>query len=110
MAISDLIRKAGKKIVDVTSDVLSAPARIAADNARVKANGQIAQIKMVRDMKNVPDKGNESDPLFRARASVSNMKTDALQAARKKASAAPANQGDFQTEYAKRMSGKATRF
>lgn len=62
------------KVVDAASDVMSAPARSKARNAKKRADAEVAMIKMVRAKKGEPDKGNESDPLFRARANVQAMR------------------------------------
>lgn len=95
MAISNIIKKVANKVVDVTSDVLSAPARMNAAAAKTKADNDVAAIKTVRAMKGVPDKGDQSDPLFRARAVVSNLKTD---------------NANYAADYAKKMSPKPKRF
>lgn len=95
MAISKQIKKIGNKIVDVTSDIMSAPARIKANNSKSKADSDVKQIKTVREMKNVPDEGDERDPLFRMRVNVSNMKTDSQR---------------YSDEYARKMSPKPKRF
>lgn len=56
-----------RKAKDVTSDVLSAPKRAYYDAKTRGSERQYKAYKMVNDSKGVPDKGNESDPLFRAR-------------------------------------------
>lgn len=108
MAIKDLINTAKNKVIDVASDVLSAPTRIKANLDAEAAARKTADIITVRKMKNVPDKGNYTDPLFRARMNVSGYNFDAEQARKKAATEKPT--GDYQTDYAKRMSGKPTRF
>lgn len=85
MAIKDIIKKAKNKVVDVASDIMSAPARIKSQMSVDKANSQIADLKMVRDMKHMEDSGNWKDPLFRARANVSNMKFEREYAAKRAA-------------------------
>lgn len=92
MAISNTIKKVGKKVVDVASDVMSGFAPQRAANNQKKVDAQVKDIKMVREMKKVPDGGDYRDPLFRARANVSNMKAD------------------YEMDYAKKMSKKPTRF
>ena len=110
MAIKDTFNKAKAKVIDVASDIMSAPAQARAINAKKKADAQVADIKMVRQFKGKePVPNDERSPLFRARANVSNMGFEREQAM-KKAAKAPANQGNYETEYAKRMSGKPTRF
>jgi hypothetical protein len=86
-----IIQKAKKKIIDVASDMMSAPARIKAEAAKKKADQDVADIKLVRETKNVDTSDKDyRDPVFRARANVSNMK--------------------FEREYSKKMSGKSHRF
>lgn len=76
MAITDTFKKIKDKVIDVTSDVISAPARIKAAGIKAKADADVSDLKMVSQMKNVTDKGNYTDPLFRARANVSGIKLD----------------------------------
>ncbi len=78
-----------KKIINKTSDILSAPARAKAQLVKEKADQVVRDIKTVRAAKNIDlsDK-NYKDPIFRARANVSN----------------------YENDYAKKMSGKSTRY
>lgn len=92
MAILDTIKKAKAKVIDVTSDILSAPARAKAANQMKKADADVQDIKFVREAKGVQDGGDYRDPLFRARANVSNLKTT------------------YEQDYAKKMSKKPNRF
>lgn len=76
-----------KKVVDVASDIMSAPARMKAKKAMIKADQDVADIKMVREMKSVDSSDMDwRDPLFRARANVSGLKYEA-EYARKRANA-----------------------
>jgi hypothetical protein len=76
-----------KKIIDVASDIMSAPARMKAKKAMIKADQDVADIKMVREMKSVDSSDMDwRDPLFRARANVSGLKYEA-EYARKRANA-----------------------
>lgn len=61
-------------ITDKVSDVISAPARLKANNAKKRADAEVAMIRLVRENRGKPDKGDESDPLFRARATVREMR------------------------------------
>ena len=73
-----IIKKAKDKIIDVASDIMSAPARMKAKKAMIKADQDVADIKMVREMKNVDSSDMDwRDPLFRARANVSGLKFEA---------------------------------
>ena len=57
---------------------MSAPARMKAKKAMIKADQDVADIKMVREMKNVDSSDMDwRDPLFRARANVSGLKFEA---------------------------------
>lgn len=76
-----------KKVIDVASDIMSAPARMKAKKAMIKADQDVADIKMVREMKSVDSSNMDwRDPLFRARANVSGLKYEA-EYARKRANA-----------------------
>jgi hypothetical protein len=90
MAILDTIKKAKHKVIDVTSDAISFPARRKANKEIAKSTQNVNDIKMVRKAKGVQDGGDYRDPLFRARANVSNM--------------------SFEQEYAARRSGKPSRY
>lgn len=80
---TDAARAAVKnKVIDKVSDVLSVVPRMKAKNAIAKADGLVADIKLVREAKGTEDAGDQSDPLFRARANVSNYKSD-LEASQK---------------------------
>lgn len=95
MAIKDTVKKVINKITDTTSDVLSVPARAKADAANKKADADVADIKLVRKTKGVDTSGSDyKDPIFRARANVSNMKFDR----------------EYAQTYAKKMSGKKSLF
>lgn len=63
-------KKAFNKAVDVTSNILSAPARMKADASIRKSNQLLEDVQTVRKAKGVQDKGDYRDPLFRARANV----------------------------------------
>jgi len=58
------------KVIGKTSDVLSAPARLKYGLRNRTSDSKYKTFKTVNDMRGVPDKGNESDPLFRARATM----------------------------------------
>jgi hypothetical protein len=76
-----------KKVIDVASDIMSAPARMKAKKAMIKADQDVADIKMVREMQGVDSSDMDwRDPLFRARANVSGLKYEA-EYARKRANA-----------------------
>lgn len=107
MAIKDIIKKVGAKVVDVASDVMSAPARISANNSIANSNRIFNDAKTVRDFKGKPDSGDYTDPLFRARVNNMNDKFDAEQKAKKletakKVMSKPSN---YQTDYAKMRGG-----
>jgi len=108
MAISNIIKKAGKTVINATANLISAPAQIKAAMAQSQANSDVATIKRARSYDNAPNFNNDGtvSDAFKAR-SLANDVTDRLKA---KAQKAPASQGDYQTEYSKRMSGKPTRF
>ena len=74
-------------IIDVIKDI---PARMKANASLRKAQGNAKVIDMVRNNIGQMDKGDESDPLFRARVMNNNMK--------------------YENEYASRMSKKPKRF
>jgi len=109
MAIIDKLKKAKNKVIDVASDIMSAPARMKA-NTQMKKNAQNdADLKLVKETKGVSMKGQDyHNPIFRARANVAVLKYDA-ELERKKMANKPQTK-DYQTEYAKRMSGKSNRF
>lgn len=76
-----VLKKGKDKVVDVASDILSAPSRYASHiktkNADYKYNKIMSnrkQKEMFREMdrSGVVDKGNESDPLFRYRLNAIN--------------------------------------
>jgi len=82
-----VVKKIKNKIIDVASDIMSAPARMKAKKAMIKADQDVADIKMVREMKGVDSSDMDwRDPLFRARANVSGLKYEA-EYARKRANA-----------------------
>jgi hypothetical protein len=85
-----ILNKVKNKVIDVTSDIMSAPARMKSRSAQTKADNEVKMIKMVRESRGRADKGDESDPLFRARVMVNHMK--------------------YESDYAKKMSGKSTRY
>lgn len=89
MAIKDTIKKIGSKVVDVASDVIADNFMGARANRAkaAKSNALASDMQMVKKAKGAQDGGDYRDPLFRARANVSN----------------------YETEYAMRMSGKPTR-
>lgn len=107
MAIKQIVKKVGEKVVDVASDVLSAPARIKA-NAQIKQSDRVYKdAKMVNDFKGKPDSGDYTDPLFRARINNLHDKADAQEKAAKlevakKVNAKPSN---YETDYAKMRGG-----
>lgn len=78
------LKKAGSikdKVIDVTSDILSAPKRgiekMKSDDADYKYNKIIENRRLKQmDEDGVPDKGNESDPLFRYRINEINKAFD----------------------------------
>ncbi len=49
----------------------------------IQADRNRADVLLVRKSKGKPDEGNWKDPLFRARANVSNLKTEASMRAKK---------------------------
>ena len=63
-------------VIDKTSDILSGRSGYEAD--RIASDRQYKMYKMVNDAKGVADKGNESDPLFRARNMMRSAQQDAL--------------------------------
>lgn len=82
-----IVKKIKNKIIDVASDIMSAPARMKAKKAMIKADQDVADIKMVREMQGVDSSDMDwRDPLFRARANVSGLKYEA-EYARKRANA-----------------------
>lgn len=102
-----IIQKIKNKVIDVASDIMSAPARISAANKTAKADRIFQDAKTVRDNKGKPDSGDYTDPLFRARVNNNNDKFDAEQKAKKlntakKVMAKPSN---YETDYAKMRGG-----
>ena len=77
-------RKLKDKVVDVTSDILSAPARIRANNAIKRSSEEARILRTVREMKNVPDRGNETDPLFRMRVVANRLRNESKKKTKKK--------------------------
>ena len=73
MAIKQFINKAKNKVIDVASDIMSAPAQIKSKMIQDKTNAFAKNHSMVKQMKNVPDSGGATlpngmpDTLFRAR-------------------------------------------
>lgn len=66
-----------KKAIDVTSDILSAPARMAAQKKITAANQLTDDIKLVRKTKGMQmDNADFNDPVTRARTNVANAKFD----------------------------------
>ena len=80
MQLGALKRQAKDKMIDVTSDILSAPKRAYYDSKSRASDAEYKTYKMVNDAKGVKDKGNESDPLFRARNMMQSAKKKALDA------------------------------
>lgn len=69
------IGKVKNKVIDKVSDMMSYPARRKAQKAMIKADNDVSDIKMVREMKSVDTSDRDwQDPLFRARANVSGLK------------------------------------
>jgi len=64
------LKRATGKVIDVTSNILSAPARFKGEAQERKADSQYRQQKLINDHRGQPDAGNESDPLFRARVNA----------------------------------------
>lgn len=64
------------KVIDKVSDVLSYPARRKAQKSMIKSGNIINDMKLVNEAKGTQDKGDYTDPLFRARANVSGYKVD----------------------------------
>jgi len=65
-----IVSKIKNKVVDVTSDILSAPARYKANKSIAESNRVADAIKMTREAKGAQDGGDYRDPLFRARATA----------------------------------------
>jgi hypothetical protein len=73
-----------KKIIDVTSDILSAYPRYKANKSIKKSNQMVEDIKLNRETKHydLSDK-DWKDPIFRARANVNGYKYDQEQKIKK---------------------------
>ena len=54
MAISNIIKKAGKTVINATANLISAPAQIKAAMAQSQANSDVATIKRARSYDNAP--------------------------------------------------------
>lgn len=81
---NSLANRIKNKVTDITSDVMSYPARRSAQVAQAKANKDVSDIKMVRKAKgSEPIPNDYRSPLFRARANVSNLKSQQLEALNK---------------------------
>lgn len=78
-AIKRVSSRVKNKGVDVASDILSAPKRKYYESKSRGADKKYQTYKMANDAKGVADKGNESDPLFRARAEMRLAQRKALQ-------------------------------
>ena len=83
-------KEAGAKVIEGVSDAMSIIPRMKAARAMKQADQDVADIKMVREMKGLEDKGDYRDPLFRARANVAAMEAKAKLEKKKKVTAVPA--------------------
>ena len=80
-----MLKAIKNKVIDKVSDVLSYPARRKAQKAILKSDAILKDIKTVRNSKGYDTSEKDwRDPIFRARANVSNFKTEQLQALRGK--------------------------
>lgn len=107
MAIKQTINKAKEKVIDVASDIISAPARFKASKSIAKSTRIFNDAKMVKDYKGKPDAGDYTDPLFRARINNLHDKADMKEKAlkletAKKVKNKPSN---YETDYAKMRGG-----
>ena len=78
--VGTAIKKAKNKVIDVASDAMSFPARNKARKSIAKTNAYLEDKKLTREMKGVDSSDMDwRDPLFRARANVSNYETEYAQ-------------------------------
>ena len=80
MKAMSALKRVKDKVIDTTAKALSAPKRAYYDAGTRVADKQYKAYKMVNDARGVQDKGNESDPLFRARVG---MKAEQMKALKK---------------------------
>jgi hypothetical protein len=107
-----IFKKAKDKVIDVASDIMSAPARFSAAKKTAKADRIFNDAKMVKDFKGAPDAGDASDPLFRARINNMHDVADAKRETQEKsikltiAKKVMAKPSDYGSDYAEMRSGK----
>lgn len=108
--INETVKKIKNKVVDTTSDVLADVVFGGAKAKREmkKSNDILPDLKLVNQAKGTQDGGDYSDPLFRARARVSNFKVDQEFKNKKLKTAKDVmnKPSDYQTDYAKMRGGK----
>ena len=106
--MANIIQNIKNKVIDVASDVMSAPARMKANASIANSTRVFNDAKTVNQNKGKPDSGDYTDPLFRARVNNIQDKLDAEKQAKKldvakKVMSKPSN---YATDYAKMRGGK----
>ena len=77
--------KIKEKVIGATSDLLSYPARRKAQKAMIKSDQIAKDVKTLQDYKGYDTSDKDyRDPVFRAKANISNFKTEQMQALRSK--------------------------
>ena len=59
--VAKAVKKVGKKVVGVTSDVMSAPAKMKAGMSKMQADRDVDTMKRARAYDNAPDEANDGD-------------------------------------------------
>ena len=82
--VVDGMKNMKAKVIDKVSDAMSYPARRSAQKSMLKADSLVKDFKTVRENKGYDTSDKDyKDPVFKARANVSNFKAEQLQALRK---------------------------
>lgn len=98
MSIQTMMAGAKKKVVDVASDMMTAPQRMAMEANKRNVDTTIAARQMVRSAKGTPDSGDYTDPLFRARSRVFDSNYEAEYAKKRAEAANPTAQSGLLME------------
>jgi len=69
--VKKIAKKVKDKVIDTTSDLLSAPSRYKSNKKMAESNRVYDAIKLTKNSEGKPDGGDYKDPLFRARATAS---------------------------------------
>lgn len=77
MTLLNKLKEIKKKFDDKGGDILSYPARRAAQKSIAKSNAQMADMKLEKETRGVEiEPANYTNPVFRARANVAQMKAE----------------------------------